>query len=94
MDRKQQIHPLYFAAAFTGLMPVQSWLSQASVTQCIPYSAFLDHLESGQNDCADQFKGQVRWQMEVLHGGWWGMGLSGGVMLWHLGRGTAGGPNL
>ena len=72
MDRKQQIHLLYFAAAFTGLVPVQPWLSQASVTQCIPYSAFLDHPESGQNDCTDQFKCQVRWQMEVLHGGWWG----------------------
>jgi arsenite oxidase large subunit len=28
--------------------------------------------EDGQNDHADPFKGQVRWQMEVLHGGWWG----------------------
>lgn len=28
--------------------------------------------EDGQNDDADQFKGQVRWQMQVLHGGGWG----------------------
>ena len=47
MDRKQQIHLWYFVAAFMGLVLVQSWLSQASVTQRIPYSAFLDHLEAG-----------------------------------------------
>ncbi len=72
MDLKQQMHLWYFVAASKGLVLVQSWLSQASVTQRIPYSAFLDHQEAGQNDCADQFKGQIWWQMEVLHGGWWG----------------------
>jgi hypothetical protein len=60
MDRKQEIHLWYFAAASMGLVLVQSWLSQASGTQCIPFSAFLDHLEVGQNDYADQFNGQVR----------------------------------
>jgi len=45
MDRKQQGHLWYVAAAFMVL--VQSWLSQASVTQRSPYSAFLDHLETG-----------------------------------------------
>ena len=48
MDSKQQIHLWYFVAAFLGLVLVQSWLSQASVTERIPYSTFLDHLESGK----------------------------------------------
>ena len=48
MDKKQQIHLWYFVAAFMGLLLVQSWLSQASVTQRIPYSTFLEHLESGR----------------------------------------------
>lgn len=48
MDRKQQIHLWYFLAAFMGLLLVQSWLSQAQVTQRIPYSTFLDHLETGR----------------------------------------------
>ncbi|MDM7932906.1 ATP-dependent zinc metalloprotease FtsH [Tabrizicola sp.] len=48
MDRKQQIHLWYFVAAFMALMLVQSWLSQAQVTQRIPYSTFLSHLESGR----------------------------------------------
>lgn len=48
MDRKQQLHLWYFVAAFFGLLLVQSWLSQASVTQRIPYSTFLDYLESGR----------------------------------------------
>jgi len=48
MDRKQQFHLWYFVAAFFGLLLVQSWLSQASVTQRIPYSTFLSHLESGR----------------------------------------------
>lgn len=48
MDRKQQLHLWYFVAAFFGLLLVQSWLSQASVTQRIPYSTFLTYLESGR----------------------------------------------
>jgi hypothetical protein len=48
MDRKQQGHQWYVAAAFMGLVLVQSWQSQASVTQRIPNSAVLDHLEAGQ----------------------------------------------
>jgi cell division protease FtsH len=48
MDRKQQFHLWYFVAAFMALMLVQSWFSQAQVTQRIPYSTFLSHLESGR----------------------------------------------
>lgn len=47
MDRKQQLHLWYFVAAFFGLLLVQSWLSQASVTERIAYSTFLSHLEAG-----------------------------------------------
>lgn len=47
MDNRQQIHLWYFVAAFLGLVLVQSWLSQASVTERIPYSTFLEHLEAG-----------------------------------------------
>ncbi|MDX5350726.1 MAG: ATP-dependent zinc metalloprotease FtsH [Paracoccaceae bacterium] len=48
MDRKQQLHLWYFVAAFFGLLLVQSWLSEASVTQRIPYSTFLTYLETGK----------------------------------------------
>jgi cell division protease FtsH len=48
MDRKQELHLWYFVAAFFGLLLVQSWLSQASVTERIPYSTFLAHLEAGK----------------------------------------------
>mgnify|MGYP001323162541 CR=1 FL=1 len=48
MDRKQQFHLWYFVAAFMGLVLVQSWLSQAQVTQRIPYSTFLDYLAEGR----------------------------------------------
>ena len=48
MDRKQQFHLWYFVAAFLALTLVQSWLSQASVTERIPYSTFLQHLEAGR----------------------------------------------
>ncbi|WP_431300558.1 ATP-dependent zinc metalloprotease FtsH [Tabrizicola sp. BL-A-41-H6] len=48
MDRKQQIHLWYFVAAFIGLLLLQEWWSQASVTERIPYSVFLEHLESGR----------------------------------------------
>ncbi|WP_135451027.1 ATP-dependent zinc metalloprotease FtsH [Tabrizicola caldifontis] len=50
MDRKQQLHLWYFVVAFFGLLMVQAWLSQASVTQRIPYSTFLTYLESGKID--------------------------------------------
>ncbi len=42
MDGKQQIHLWYFMVAFLDLLLVQSWLSQASVTERIPDSTFLD----------------------------------------------------
>lgn len=48
MDRKQQFHLWYFVAAFMGLMLLQSWFSQAAITQRIPYSTFLEHLEAGR----------------------------------------------
>jgi cell division protease FtsH len=47
MDRKQEIHAWYFAMAFMGLFLVQSWFSGASITERIPYSTFLQHLEQG-----------------------------------------------
>ncbi|PKP75868.1 MAG: cell division protein FtsH [Alphaproteobacteria bacterium HGW-Alphaproteobacteria-6] len=64
MDRKQQFHAWYFVAAFLGLLLVQSWLSQASITERIPYSAFLDHLEAGRVASvtvrAEQIEGRYR----------------------------------
>jgi cell division protease FtsH len=48
MNSKQQIHLWYFVAAFLGLFLVQSWLSQASVTERLPFSTFLEHLEAGK----------------------------------------------
>ncbi len=48
MDRKQQIHLWYFVAAFIGLLLLQDWWSQASVTERIPYSVFLEHLVAGR----------------------------------------------
>lgn len=64
MDKKQQIHFWYFAAAFTAFLVVQSWLSQASVTERIPYSTFLDHLESDRIASvtvrAEQVEGRYR----------------------------------
>ncbi len=44
-------HPFplwFFLAAFLGLMLVQSWLSQASLTERIGYSTFLEHLDAGR----------------------------------------------
>ncbi|MDO8985972.1 ATP-dependent zinc metalloprotease FtsH [Cypionkella sp.] len=46
MDRNQQLHLWYFVAAFMGLLLVQTWLSQATVTERIPYSTFLEYLEA------------------------------------------------
>jgi cell division protease FtsH len=64
MDKKQQIHLWYFVAAFLGLLLVQSFLSQASVTQRIPYSTFLEHLEAGRiasvSVRAEQIEGRYR----------------------------------
>jgi cell division protease FtsH len=48
MDRKQEIHLWYFVAAFLGLLFVQSWLSETSATERIPYSTFLERLEAGR----------------------------------------------
>lgn len=48
MDRKQEIHFWYFVVALLGLFLVQSWFSQASITERIPYSTFLQHLEAGR----------------------------------------------
>ena len=64
MDRKQQFHLWYFVVAFVGLLLVQAWLSQASVTQRIPYSTFLAHLEAGRIATvtvrAEQIEGRYR----------------------------------
>lgn len=64
MDRKQQFHTWYFVAAFLGLLLVQAWLSQAAVTQRIPYSTFLQHLEGGRIASvtvrAEQIEGRYR----------------------------------
>ncbi|KPQ07361.1 MAG: cell division protease FtsH [Rhodobacteraceae bacterium HLUCCA12] len=46
MEKQQQFHIWYFVAAFVALMTFQNWFSTASVTQRIPYSTFLEHLES------------------------------------------------
>ena len=46
MEKQQQFHLWYFIAAFVALMAFQSWFSTASVTERIPYSTFLEHLES------------------------------------------------
>jgi cell division protease FtsH len=64
VDKKQQIHLWYFAAAFMALLLVQSWLSQASVTERIPYSTFLEYLESNRIASvtvrAEQVEGRYR----------------------------------
>lgn len=64
MDKNQQFHLWYFLAAFMILLLVQSWFSQASVTERIPYSTFLEHLEADRIDAvtvrAEQIEGQYR----------------------------------
>ena len=45
MNKNQQIHVWYFVAAFLLLLLAQSWFSQSAVTERIPYSTFLEHLE-------------------------------------------------
>ncbi|MGY6537036.1 MAG: ATP-dependent zinc metalloprotease FtsH [Pararhodobacter sp.] len=46
MERQQQWHMWYFVAAFLALLAFQSWMSSVSVTERIPYSTFLQHLEA------------------------------------------------
>ncbi|MCC5988267.1 MAG: ATP-dependent zinc metalloprotease FtsH [Pararhodobacter sp.] len=46
MEKQQQWHLWYFVAAFLALLAFQSWMSTASVTERIPYSTFLEHLEA------------------------------------------------
>ena len=48
MDKQQQFNIWYFVAAFLVLLLFQSWFSTASVTERIPYSRFLEHLEAGR----------------------------------------------
>ena len=64
MDKNQQFHLWYFLAAFMILLVVQSWFSQASVTERIPYSTFLEHLETDRIDAvivrAEQIEGRYR----------------------------------
>lgn len=64
MDKKQQIHIWYFTAAFLLLLLIQSWFSQAAVTERIPYSTFLDYLESDRIASvtvrAEQVEGRYR----------------------------------
>ncbi len=64
MNRNQQIHAWYFAAAFMILVLAQSWFSQATVTERIPYSTFLEYLESDRIAAvtvrAEQVEGRYR----------------------------------
>jgi cell division protease FtsH len=46
MEKQQHYHIWYFVAAFLALLLFQSWLSTAAVTERIPYSTFLEHLEA------------------------------------------------
>jgi cell division protease FtsH len=64
MDKQQQYHIWYFVAAFLALLAFQSWLSTASVTERIPYSVFLEHLEADRIASvtvrAEQIEGRYR----------------------------------
>ncbi len=64
MDKQQQYHIWYFVAAFLALLAFQSWLSTAAVTERIPYSAFLEHLEADRIATltvrAEQIEGRYR----------------------------------
>jgi len=64
MNKNQQIHMWYFAAAFMLLLLAQSWFSQATVTERIPYSTFLEYLESDRIAAvtvrAEQVEGRYR----------------------------------
>ena len=46
MEKQQQWNLWYFVAAFLALLAFQNWLSTATVTERIPYSTFLAHLEA------------------------------------------------
>ncbi len=46
MEKQQQWNLWYFVAAFLALLAFQSWLSTATVTERIPFSTFLEHLEA------------------------------------------------
>ena len=46
MEKQQQWNLWYFAAALLALLAFQSWMSTATVTERIPYSTFLEHLEA------------------------------------------------
>jgi len=64
MEKQQQFHLWYFVAAFLALMAFQSWFSTASVTERIPYSTFLEHLESDRISTvtvqSEQIQGRYR----------------------------------
>ncbi|NYS23687.1 ATP-dependent metallopeptidase FtsH/Yme1/Tma family protein [Rhodobacteraceae bacterium 2376] len=64
MDKQQQINIWYFVAAFLALLLFQSWMSTASVTERIPYSTFLEHLEADRiaevTVRAEQVQGRYR----------------------------------
>jgi cell division protease FtsH len=64
MDKQQQYHIWYFVAAFLALLLFQSWLSTAAVTERIPYSVFLEHLEADRiaelTVRAEQIEGRYR----------------------------------
>ena len=64
MDKKQQIHLWYFTAAFMLLLLAQSWFSQATVTERIPYSTFLQYLDEDRIASvtvrAEQVEGRYR----------------------------------
>ncbi len=64
MEKQQHYHIWYFVAAFLALLLFQSWLSTAAVTERIPYSAFLEHLEADRIATvtvrAEQVEGQYR----------------------------------
>jgi cell division protease FtsH len=64
MEKQQQFHLWYFVAAFFALMAFQSWFSTASVTERIPYSTFLEHLETDRISTvtvqSEQIQGRYR----------------------------------
>ena len=64
MEKQQQFHLWYFVAAFLALMAFQSWFSTASVTERIPYSTFLEHLETDRISTvtvqSEQIQGRYR----------------------------------
>ncbi len=58
MDKKQQFHLWYAAAALLLVLLIQGWLREVRTTEVIPYSEFKQFLEQGQIDriqVGDQF---------------------------------------